>query len=110
MGALQTNARISINNILVTTDFSQTSKNALPFATALARQYEAKIIVAHALSPEPHLSVPVDPLPKDADPAFLGAQEANLHKFADPQGVMTEGHILCLNSKCKARCRSGRFA
>ena len=58
MEALQTNTRISLSNILVTTDFSQTSKNALPFAAALARQYEAKIIVAHALSPEPHVSVP----------------------------------------------------
>ena len=60
----KTNTRISLSNILVTTDFSKVSKNALPFAAALARQYEAKIIVAHALSPEPHLSVPLDPLPQ----------------------------------------------
>src|ERR1700686_5200363 len=81
MEALQTNTRISLSSILITTDFSQTSKNALPFAAALARQYEAKIIVAHALSPEPHLSVPIDPLPKDADPAFLEAQ-GKLAEFA----------------------------
>jgi nucleotide-binding universal stress UspA family protein len=80
MEALQTNTRISLSNILVTTDFSEVSKNALPFAAALARQYEAKIIVAHVLSPEPHLSVPVDPLPEDADPAFLEAQ-ARLAEF-----------------------------
>jgi nucleotide-binding universal stress UspA family protein len=79
--ALQTNTRISLSNILVTTDFSQVSKKALPFAAALARQYEAKIIVAHALSPEPHLSVPLDPLPEDADPAFLEAQ-GKLAEFA----------------------------
>jgi nucleotide-binding universal stress UspA family protein len=81
MEALQTNTRISLSNILVTTDFSKVSKNALPFAAALARQYEAKIIMAHALSPEPPLSVPVDPLPKDADPAFLDAQ-GKLAEFA----------------------------
>ena len=81
MEALQTNTRISLSNILVTTDFSQVSKKALPFAAALARQYEAKIIVAHALSPEPHLSVPLDPLPEDADPAFLEAQ-GKLAEFA----------------------------
>ena len=74
MEALQTNTRISLSSILVTTDFSQTSKNALPFAAALARQYEAKIIVAHALSPELHMSVPLDPLPADADPTFLEGQ------------------------------------
>ena len=74
MEALQTNTRISLSNILVTTDFSQTSKNALPFAAALARQYEAKIIVAHVVSPELHMSVPLDPLPAEADPTFLEAQ------------------------------------
>ena len=74
MEALQTNTRISLSNILVTTDFSKASKNALPFAAALARQYEGKIIVAHALSPELHMSVPLDPLPKDADPTCLEAQ------------------------------------
>src|ERR1700690_4083645 len=81
MEALQTNTRISLSNILVTTDFSNVSKATLPFATALARQYEAKIIVAHAVSPEPHLSVPVDPLPKDADPTFLKAR-GKLAEFA----------------------------
>jgi nucleotide-binding universal stress UspA family protein len=81
MDALQTSTRISLSNILVTTDFSKVSKNALPFAAALACQYEAKIIVAHAVSPEPRLSVPVEPLPKDADPVFLVAQ-GKLAKFA----------------------------
>jgi nucleotide-binding universal stress UspA family protein len=81
MEALQTNTRISLSNILVTTDFSKVSKNALPFAAALARQYEARIVVAHALSPEPHLSVPMDPLPADADSAFLEAQ-GKLAEFA----------------------------
>src|ERR1700730_230871 len=81
MEALQTNTRISLSNILVTTDFSKVSKNALPFAAALARQYEAQIMVAHALSPDPHLSVPVEPLPEDADSTFLEAQ-GKLAEFA----------------------------
>ena len=50
MEALRTITPISLSNILVTTDFSQVSRTALPYATALARQYEAKIVVAHALS------------------------------------------------------------
>ena len=88
MEAIHTNTRISLSNILVTTDFSKTSKAALPFAAALARQYEAKIIVAHAVSPEPHLSVPLDPLPADEDPAWLEAQ-GKLAEFAlgSSQGV-----------------------
>jgi nucleotide-binding universal stress UspA family protein len=71
--ALRTNTRISLSNILVTTDFSQVSKAALPYATALANQYEAKIVVAHAITPEPRLSGPVAPMPVEDDPAWLEA-------------------------------------
>lgn len=74
MEALCTNTRISLSNILVTTDFSQVSKAALPYATALANQYDSRIVVAHALSPEPRLGVPVDPLPIEDDPAWLAAE------------------------------------
>ncbi len=81
MEALRTNTRISLSNILVTTDFSPVSKVALPYATALAGQYGAKITVAHALGPEPLLGVPVDPLPVDDDPAWLEA-EGKLAEFA----------------------------
>jgi nucleotide-binding universal stress UspA family protein len=71
MQAVQANKRISLSNILATTDFSTVSETALRFAIALAGQYEAKIFVAHVLSPEPHLSVPMDPLPVEDDPAWL---------------------------------------
>ena len=39
MQALETNTRISLNNVLVTTDFSKISKTARSYATALAGQY-----------------------------------------------------------------------
>jgi len=80
MEALHTNTRIALNTILVTTDFSQVSKTALAYAAALASQYEAKIVVAHALSPEPMLSVRLDALSAAADPARLEA-EAKLVEF-----------------------------
>jgi nucleotide-binding universal stress UspA family protein len=57
MEALRTNTGLSLSKILVATDFSQVSKTALAYATALANQYEARILVAHALIPEPQLSV-----------------------------------------------------
>lgn len=81
MEALRTNTRISLTNILVTTDFSEVSKAAMPYAAALARQYEARILVAHALSPEPRLGVPLDAVPIEADLAWLEA-EGYLAKFA----------------------------
>ena len=81
MEALRTNTRISLNNILVTTDFSQVSKTALPFASALARQYEAKILVAHALPPEPLLACRWIHCPQTSDPTWLKA-ERKLVEFA----------------------------
>ena len=84
MEALGTNTRISLSKILVTTDFSQVSKTALAYASALAGQYEAKITVAHALSPEPMLSVPLDPLPVEEDPVRLAAEAKLVRAAMEP--------------------------
>jgi nucleotide-binding universal stress UspA family protein len=84
MQAVHTSTRISLSNILVTTDFSQASKLALPYAIALARQYEAKIVMAYAIPPEPRLSVPLDPLPPEADVVWQEA-ERKLADFARPE-------------------------
>lgn len=73
MATIQAPPRISIGNILLTTDFSQASRAALPYVSALARLYGAKVFVAHVLSPEAHLSVPLDRLPHEADPAWRDA-------------------------------------
>jgi nucleotide-binding universal stress UspA family protein len=73
MQTVQTNTRITLNNVLLATDFSQASKLALPYAIALARQYGAKVFMARAISPEPHLSVTLDPLPAEGDPVQLDA-------------------------------------
>jgi nucleotide-binding universal stress UspA family protein len=72
--ALQTPTRITLRNILFTTDFSETSKAALPYALALARLYEAKVFVAHVIRPEPPLGLPMDALPAAADPAWRDGQ------------------------------------
>lgn len=44
-------ARVTVNNILYLTDFSEPSEAALPFAAAIAREYGAKIYAYHALIP-----------------------------------------------------------
>ena len=80
METVRTNTRIALNNILVTTDFSQASRLALPYAMALAQQYEGKVLVAHAVSPEPHLNLPLEPMPLDADTSGPDA-ERNLRNF-----------------------------
>jgi nucleotide-binding universal stress UspA family protein len=81
MQAVQNNTPIALNNVLVTTDFSEASQASLPYAAALARQFGAKVLMAHVLKPEPHLEVPLDSLPVDYDRAWQEAQW-QLLKFA----------------------------
>src|SRR4029077_10225332 len=45
--------RITLNNILYLTDFSEPSEAALPFATAIARGYGAIVHALHVLMPSP---------------------------------------------------------
>lgn len=45
------NARITLNNILYLTDFSEPSEAALPFAVAIARDYGARVHALHVLTP-----------------------------------------------------------
>jgi nucleotide-binding universal stress UspA family protein len=45
--------RVSLTKILVTTDFSDVSDRALDYALALARRYDARIYLAHIISPDP---------------------------------------------------------
>ena len=45
--------RVSISKILVTTDFSAVSDHALDFAISLARRYDARIYLAHIITPDP---------------------------------------------------------
>src|SRR5262249_50994269 len=45
--------RVSISKLLVTTDFSEVSDHALDYAIALARRYDARIYLAHVITPDP---------------------------------------------------------
>jgi nucleotide-binding universal stress UspA family protein len=45
--------RVSISKIMVTTDFSEVSDRALDYAIALARRYDARIYLAHVITPDP---------------------------------------------------------
>jgi len=59
--------RLSLKTILFPTDFSLASASALPFARALAGIYGSSILMAHAISPEPHRQVVTDRLPAQDD-------------------------------------------
>lgn len=49
----ETAKRVSISKILVATDFSEVSDRALDYAIALARRYDARIYLAHVITPDP---------------------------------------------------------
>jgi len=75
--------RLSVRNILFTTDFSAASQGALPYALAFARWYGAKVFVAHAIPPEPQLSVPLEVISRDDDPYWSYARH-KLNEFLEP--------------------------
>ncbi|HVO60483.1 MAG TPA: universal stress protein [Terriglobales bacterium] len=75
MDALKTTPRLAIDNILFATDFSSTSTGALAFGLAVARWYGSKILAVHAVMPEPHYSVPLEPIPLDLEPLYQQAKK-----------------------------------
>jgi nucleotide-binding universal stress UspA family protein len=50
---VQETKRVLLSKILVTTDFSEVSDRALDYAIALARRYDARIYLAHVITPDP---------------------------------------------------------
>jgi nucleotide-binding universal stress UspA family protein len=55
MKAAEASARVTLQNVLFLTDFSEPSEAALPFAIGIARAYGAKIFALHVLRPDPML-------------------------------------------------------
>ena len=51
MRAVEAGARVTLNNILFLTDFSEPSETAIPYAIATAREYKSKVHTLHVLTP-----------------------------------------------------------
>lgn len=93
MPTLQASLRVSFNNILFPTDFSDASVAALPYARAFAKLYGSKILVTHAVTPHPPVFLPLEPIPLEMDGEWYDA-EARLKQFlADERlaGIRCEG-------------------
>jgi nucleotide-binding universal stress UspA family protein len=80
---------ILFKNILLATDFSQTSDNALAYAAAIAHLHDGKLFLAHAIPPEARTSIPLDSLPWSLD---RDLQEAEVNMRQLPRGKLLE-HI-----------------
>ncbi len=85
MPVTSTGARLSLKNILFTTDFSEASEAALPYVRGLAKWFGAKVVVAHATSAVTPLALPMEPVPMDMDFEWEQAQrKLNAFLHSDP--------------------------
>src|ERR1700751_3764164 len=93
MPTLQASLRLTFSNILVPTDFTGASENALAYARAFAKDYGSRIFVTHAVAPNPPIFFPMEPVPPDLDGEWADAQ-SELDKFlrSEPRtDILQEG-------------------
>ena len=100
MPTLELEKSITFKNILVATDFSEASTNALHCAAQITEVNAAQLFIVHALSPEPLLGVPLDPLPASTDrelsEAKLNVEKAvstELIHHLHPKEIVARGPI-----------------
>jgi nucleotide-binding universal stress UspA family protein len=92
--------RISLQNILFTTDFSPTAEAALPYALAIARCYGSKIFVAHCVRPGAIVGIPMEPAAVDLNFNWQDAQ-SKMAEFVrrnplddfDHQTILRQGQL-----------------
>jgi nucleotide-binding universal stress UspA family protein len=91
--ALETATRISLKNILYTTDFSPTAEAAAPFAWELARRYGAKVVALHVRAPEVNGMVPPESWAAIHEAHALQAKQQAAHLKALFRGVENEVEV-----------------
>jgi nucleotide-binding universal stress UspA family protein len=84
--------RLALKNILFPTDFSQPSRDALPFALALARRYDSTVFLTNVVEEIPVASVPMDVMPpdRDRDREHALKRMTEFLRFNSLQGLKTE--------------------
>lgn len=90
MKAIETGVRLTLKNILLLTDFSEPSELALPFATAIAREYESKVYAMHVLTPVPLAYAAPESAAAAMEGLEEGAQEGMQRVDAQLAGVPHE--------------------
>src|SRR5579864_701452 len=89
---MPTRSFVRLKNLLFATDFSAASRAALPFVTALARRYDAKLYLAHVLTPESYPLLPPETMADAFEQLTYDAEQqlANLGNSNELQGVAHE--------------------
>ena len=92
--AMEPGTRLTLKNILFLTDFSAPSEIAVPFAIAVAREYEAKLHALHVLTPVP-LAYAAPETAAAAIEGIEGGAEAEMQRLdAQLEGVPHETLLL----------------
>ncbi len=89
-------SRITINRILLATDFSSEAQNALQSAVSLAKRYDSTIFLTHVLPTEGSIGA-VKALPALADAARRNAEQ-NMAKLENMEDVRLIPHEVILRS------------
>jgi nucleotide-binding universal stress UspA family protein len=76
---VQANKKVSLNKIMVLTDFSGASDLALKYALALARRYDARIYLTHVITPDTYRMAE----PGLAEMTYQKIREAAEHSILD---------------------------
>ena len=66
---------VGFKQVLIATDFSDGSRQALAYAIAIARRYSAALSVVHAIVPEPRQPIPLEALPRELNHRRLEAEQ-----------------------------------
>jgi nucleotide-binding universal stress UspA family protein len=92
MPSADAKTRLALKNILFTTDFSDASRTALPFALAIARRYDSNIFIANVIEEVPVTSIPMDALPSDIerDRQLARTRMTDFLRFYSFHGVKSE--------------------
>jgi len=77
---------VTFENILLATDFSEASKEALEWAEAITELNEGQLFILHALPSEPHLQIPLDALPASTDRELSNAK-LNLERIVSTESL-----------------------
>lgn len=89
-------SRIAISKILLATDFSPESQNALKCAISLAKRYESKLFLAHAISEETFLTG-AEVWPALIDTVQRNA-EKNMARIEQDQDLQSLAHEVLLQA------------
>ena len=99
MPVIQDRVSVSVETIMLATDFSPAAEKAALFAKALARRFASTVEIAHIFNPstvdsyeETILSLPVDERRQNSQDRLESLQHDFLDAGIKARGVSTEGH------------------